>query len=229
MNPKVGTNTTMTVLYRLAGLADGDVGNPHQTSRDQDLLARHGLQALDIEPRQCQTFFGDFADYYTFSFTRNPFTRLRSAYNDKLKRYAELACPELLVELAKVDGVDKTKKYYQAELKSRIGFEQFVGDVCTRYLHGDQHWLPQYDRLRPDLCRYNLLGKLENFPGELTRALVEMGVDKNDHPRMPAPLNTATVSPADQTHYSPSMAQQVCAAFRKDFDEFDYQTLVSGI
>jgi len=47
MNPKVASNTTLTVLYHLAGMAKENIGNPHQVSRDAALLKRYNLKAVD--------------------------------------------------------------------------------------------------------------------------------------------------------------------------------------
>jgi len=222
MNPKVASNTTLTVLYHLAGMAKENIGNPHRVSRDAALLERYNLKAVDVGHEDCQVFFATMPDYYTFSFTRNPFARLKSAYNDKLKRYAEIAFPELLEQLESKEGVEKTKKYYQSALKREITFEQFTKGICSIHLYGDQHWVPQYDRLRPDLCKYDSLGKIENYIDDLTKILFALGVADENLPPFPAPLNSAPDPRSTQDYYTPDLIRLVQQAYCRDFEEFGY-------
>lgn len=221
MNPKVGSNTTLNMLYRIAGLNDVDIGNPHQTSREPALLSRHGLLANDIEHDECQAYFAEFPDHYTFSFTRNPYTRLKSAYNDKLKRYAEIVSPNLIKEL-EMDKFKPTKKQFQQALKERINFRQFSEGVCGEHLYGDQHWVPQYDRLRPDLCHYDIIGKLENYKEDLTTILDAIGIEKKNQPRLPARLNAAPDSRLISDYYDEDLIRLVSNSYRKDFSAFGY-------
>jgi hypothetical protein len=222
MNPKVASNTTLTVLYHLAGMAEEDISNPHRVSRDAALLQRYGLKAVDVAHDECVAFFATMPGYYTFSFTRNPFARLKSAYNDKLKRYAEIAFPDKLKQLENAQGVEKTKRYFQSALKREISFEQFARDICTRHLYGDQHWVPQYDRLRPDLCNYDSLGKIETYLDDLKKILQALGVDAADFPPFPAPLNSAPDPRSVEDYYTPALIRLVQQAYRRDFEEFGY-------
>ena len=223
MNPKVGSNTTLNMLYRIAGLDDKAIGNPHQTSRHSQLLRNHGLLAVDLEHNECQAYFVDFPKYYTFSFTRNPYTRLKSAYNDKLKRYAEIVMPDVVDELGRGEG-GLSKKQFQQELMQRITFRQFVKGVCGEHLRGDQHWVPQYDRLRPDLCHYDFLGKLENYKEDLTAILEAIGIKQKVQPDFPARLNAAPDPRLITDYYDVEMIRMVNISYRKDFDTFGYST-----
>jgi len=223
MNPKVGSNTMLNMLYRIAGLDDDAIGNPHQTSRDVDLLRKHGLLARDLEHDECQAYFSDFPNFYTFSFTRNPYTRLKSAYNDKLKRYAEIVMPELVDEMARREG-GLSKKQFQQELMQRITFKQFAEGVCGEHLYGDQHWVPQYDRLRPDLCHYDSVGKLENYKNDLTAILEEIGISQKNQPEFPTRLNAAPDSRLITDYYDDDLIRMVSISYRKDFDAFGYNT-----
>jgi len=225
MNPKVGSNTTLNMLYRIAGLNDEDIGNPHQVSRNKPLLTRHGLSAFDVEHADCQKFFSNWPGYYTFSFTRNPYTRLKSAYNDKLKRYAEVAMPELLAALGQGEG-EKDKKYYQRELKMLITFEEFARGVCQDHLFGDQHWIPQFDRLRPDLCKYDSLGKLENYQSDMTAILNVLGVPSQNHPSFPERLNSAPDPRRNSDYYSEELIRLVHKTYQKDFEQFGYSDVL---
>ncbi len=228
MNPKVASNTTLTILYLLAGMDKGAIRNPHQVSRDEDLLARHGLRAVDVSHQDCQEFFATMRGYYTFSFTRNPFARLKSAYNDKLKRYAEIAFPQMLSELDAVEGVEKTKKYYQSALKEQISFERFASGICKNHLYGDQHWVPQYDRLRPDIVHFDSLGKIENYNADMKRILRSLKVEEGDFPPFPRALNSAPDPRAVADYYTEALIEDVKTAYSRDFDEFGYQTTISS-
>lgn len=221
MNPKVGSNTTLNILYRIAGLDEGAIGNPHQVSRNKPLLEKHGLLAVDVEHEECQQFFSNWPGYFTFSFTRNPYTRLKSAYNDKLKRYAEVAAPDLLSKIQQGEG-EKSKKYFQRELINHISFEEFAIGVCSEHLYGDQHWIPQYDRLRPDLCVYDSLGKLENYVSDMSAVLNAIGIPRENHPGFPSRLNSAPGGRSISDYFDANLIRLVQKTYRKDFDEFGY-------
>ncbi len=223
MNPKVGSNTTLNMLYRIAGLGEEAIGNPHQTSRDVAMLKAHGLLAKDLEYSDCQAYFSGFPNFYTFSFTRNPYTRLKSAYNDKLKRYAEIVVSDVVDNLGQGDG-GLTKKRFQQELKQRINFRQFVEGVCGEHLYGDQHWVPQYDRLRPDLCHYDTLGKLENYQEDMTEILEAIGVSKENQPEFPTRLNAAPDPRLITDYYDGNLIRLVRNSYHKDFETFGYST-----
>ena len=221
MNPKVGSNTTLNMLYRIAGLDDKAIGNPHQTSRDVSLLSKHGLLAKNLAHDECQAYFAGFPNYFTFSFTRNPYTRLKSAYNDKLKRYAEIVMPNVVDELGQGEG-GLTKKQYQQKLMQRITFRQFVKGVCSEHLYGDQHWVPQYDRLRPDLCQYDYLGKLENYKKDITAILEAIGINQKNQPELPTRLNAAPDPNLITDYYDDVLIRLVSIIYQKDFDVFGY-------
>ncbi len=223
MNPKVGSNTTLNMLYRIAGLDAAAIGNPHQTSRNSELLEKHGLFAKDLDHDECQAYFSSCPNYYTFSFTRNPYTRLKSAYNDKLKRYAEIVMPDVVDELGQVEG-GLSKIQFQQALIKRITFEQFVKGVCGEHLYGDQHWVPQYDRLRPDLCQYDYLGKLEDYKEDLAAILTAIRIEPKNQPELPTRLNAAPDSKVITDHYDDELIRLVRISYRKDFDAFDYNT-----
>jgi hypothetical protein len=225
MNPKVGSNTTLNMLYRIAGLDEAAIGNPHQTSRDVELLKKHGLLAKDMRHDDCQAYFAGFPNHYTFSFTRNPYTRLKSAYNDKLKRYAEIVMPEVVDELGQRDS-GLSKNQFQQELKKQICFRQFAEGVCKDHLYGDQHWVPQYDRLRPDLCHYNSLGKLENYMEDMTAILEAIGISKENQPEFPTRLNSAPDPRLITDYFDDHLIRLVRNSYHKDFETFSYSTIL---
>ncbi len=222
MNPKVGSNTTLAVLYLLAGLDEEAMRNPHRTSRRADQLAAHGLRAIDLNTANCSDFLKAVQNYYSFSFTRNPFTRLKSAYKDKLKRFAEVRLPELVASIARRAGSGNSKKIFQYELMKEIPFSRFVEDICTTDLYIDQHWVPQYDRLRPDLCRFDFLGKLENYRADMGTVLEAIGEStKSDL----IPAKSLNATPNNDTladYYDERLVRLVQKAYQRDFSQFAY-------
>lgn len=116
----------------------------------------------------------DSGKFYCFTLVRNPYTRLFSAWTDKVLRGKHLYTRQLLAD----------KKFYVRPATGiegvRNGFEAFVAWLYndSDMLQADRHWMPQFFLLRPDLLHYNFIGKIEE--AELLEKALE-GVLKERH------------------------------------------------
>ena len=96
-------------------------------------------------------------EFYCFTLVRNPYTRLFSAWTDKVLRGKHFYTRKLLAD----------KKFYARPATGiegvRKGFEAFVAWLHTdpNMLQADRHWMPQFFLLRPDLLHYDFIGKIE--------------------------------------------------------------------
>ncbi|NRG18540.1 sulfotransferase family 2 domain-containing protein [Rhizobiales bacterium] len=102
----------------------------------------------EIELPISRLFSGD--EFLRFSFVRNPFTRVLSAYLDKIvqnqwERHRHL--PAL--------GFNRG---------ANVGFREFLERIHAQPpLERDIHFMSQYDILRPDRVKYHFLGNFEKF------------------------------------------------------------------
>ncbi|AHK80566.1 hypothetical protein M911_01665 [Ectothiorhodospira haloalkaliphila] len=145
--------------------------------------------------------------FFLFTITRDPYTRVLSAYLDKIVKgkRKERACRAL-----------------QKPLESEISF----GEFCNYLDHGgfkhDPHWYPQNWFIPRDICTMAHVGKMESLNDELevimsridsTRKLGDAGSQRRHR------------TDADQklkAYYSRDTAGIIARVYRQDFERFDY-------
>ena len=108
------------------------------------------------------------ANYFSFVFVRNPYTRLVSAYKSKLNPggtyYHELYGKQIVKEFR------PNATSGSLRLGNDVTFPEFIAYVVR--LHNnkmgmDEHWKPQYKLCHPCLIPYNFIGKFENIRDDI--------------------------------------------------------------
>lgn len=159
--------------------------------------------------------------YFCFAVVRNPFTRIFSAWSDKIVKGRHdntrhsLADPNIYCRVI-------------ANLEdARASFEAFV--ACLHDTPGmfrsNRHWMPQFLLLRPDLLRYDCITQLEN-PHALQAALAGiLGADFKDPLQGERPKNTSPLS-YHPDFITPKAAEYIRALYADDFACFGYDAAV---
>ncbi|WP_421855113.1 sulfotransferase family 2 domain-containing protein [Oricola sp.] len=156
---------------------------------------------------------------YRFSFVRDPLARALSGFSNFF-----------------LDNRNKQRKHH-IEPMTRMGFSPDKAternfDVFLDYVERcieeepifmDAHFRPQFYNLRPDLVKYDRIGKVHNLSGEL-RDLAEVlglpepaGIDK--------PQFNVSMKRYEAT---PEQVQRVRRIYAKDYAEFQFETPASG-
>ena len=92
-------------------------------------------------------------NYLKFCFVRHPYTRILSAYLDKILRYENYRY-EILRQLGRAETDPKT----------HVTFSEFVRTICKQPIQGmDWHWYPQYYQTMQDSISYDIIGRFERF------------------------------------------------------------------
>lgn len=134
---------------------------------------------------------------YTFAFVRNPYTRVLSAFLDKVDRRAQRKGEE-------------------------ASFAEFLEYLENEGLHSNAHWAPQVSLLLLPFEQFDFFGKTEHLDRDL-REVLEHVTTKVDDPRILSALGNATgASRLIDTYFDEANKARVEQLYRGDFEAFGY-------
>lgn len=144
-----------------------------------------------------------------FTFVKNPYTRLLSAYLDKVKR--------------RLPDSEDIYRAANRQMTEEMPFEEFVEVLRAEVLAGhkvDKHFRPQFDQCGRGRIRIDLVGRVETFDEDFLyisqKCHIEnnVSIDVRQHA-------TGAEDLMDQ-FYTDSLAERVFNAFESDFHAFGY-------
>jgi hypothetical protein len=150
--------------------------------------------------------------FLKFCFVRNPYTRLLSAYLDKIVP-SEVCRSDILCAL---EG-------YRGTVSDRfVTFSEFVSVICDQPVEQmNMHWRPQYFVTMQDLLEYDFIGRFENFDGDFTR-IGEM-ISGNFSDFILSEKRHATHADTLLEGYlTVNLKRQIYRKYKQDFEHFGY-------
>lgn len=156
------------------------------------------------------------SDYFRFSFVRNPYSRLLSAYLDKIVRRRTEA--DQILEEALALGVS-------ASSDDEISFRDFlrcIASITSRSGFLDKHWRPQYFQLHPDAVRYDFIGRVETFQQDIARVAALFGSTVSDERRTHGHETGAQT--LLEKYYGDEEQALLLELYHSDFAHFGYDT-----
>jgi hypothetical protein len=205
---KKSGNTTI-----VAFLNEVLVGNSYADARE---LKSKLVRPSDLSAGELRSLNG----YYSFTFVRNPYDRVLSAYLGAAmdrKRGGSVRVRNSL-----------RRFYFRGE--GREQFHEFLEFIDSGGLYADRHWWPQADLLFQPAKDFSFIGKLENLATDMQAVLRAIGVDPELSHRLHKPheieLRTGSkirsARTKTQEYYSPRARAIVEKHYRKDFELFQY-------
>ena len=208
---KVACTTVKTVLLCMEGELSPEVlaGKVHHPNRGTHLGALDTPQVVEALSSP---------DWFRFSFVRNPYERLLSAYKSKLgspndSQYAWLR-----------DEIRAEFDYPTREgTPATIAFRDLVAYLTQRpeRVWRDGHFNSQTNILAEGLINYDYIGRFETFCTDFNRVLARLGVSEEA-----VELATENRNPTPQTPlpwvYDDKIADVVYELYRPDFEHFGY-------
>ena len=150
-------------------------------------------------------------DFLRFTFVRNPYTRLVSAWKDKV-----MLCEPDYQQVY----LDIRHRLPEFEKKSLIAFAEFIdyienqSDVRTC----DPHWRQQVDHLFFSAFNFSYVGKIENMGEGLQRFERHLGLSQ------PLAAGAKNVSVSRRASaYDPCLADKVYSLYERDFKILGYE------
>ena len=196
-NWKCGCSTIKSTLWA-AEHAHGTAvapGHPHQRIADYPFVNDPGRWA-------------GAAQEFVFTFVRNPFARLLSAYLNKIVQHRD---PSVWGRFAARHGLDDAP----------LPFHRFLELVAaTPPARMDMHWRPQSHTIAPHAVAYDFVGTMERFEEDLLQVLERIfGRDLPVHEHAPHRTGSTDLL---ASYYGPQeidLARRICAV---DFRELGY-------
>lgn len=152
------------------------------------------------------------ADFWTFGFVRNPWSRMWSWWS-MVQRRGQAANsgrnPALTERVAR-------NKFWSGAYAELPDFEAFVMKGPERF---GRLGVPQVDYLRTTQRRADLIGRTESFDADLARVCERIGVELP--PAVPHQNSGSTGDHRD--HYTPAMRKRIGELFAADIREFGYE------
>lgn len=206
--PKVGCTTIKQILqyaeygFDISKLPVDDHDHVHDRSRSPLKSPR------DNEEQFIRCL--ESAEYFTFSFVRNPFTRILSAYLDKIVGRAGVAN-----RIQKQMGIDPSSHIPT--------FDEFVQTVYNQAIEDmNPHWAPQTYLLGIDNVQYDFLGRFEFFEDSIAQLVARAQL------RIPEGafgLGRGHATAADtrlQDNYTSRAINRVQQIYSEDFERLGY-------
>ena len=215
--PKAGCTTIKAMLQAHEGRLSARSGfdDAHRT---QDLKIRGPRDDL-------KRFFEILAsgDAYRFTFVRNPFSRVLSAYLDKIcNRFPSGNWNTGPQSCERVQRERRLRrKGLGLPLHGEISFIQFLeavlsADACDL----DVHWRPLHLLTRPDLIEYDFIGRFEQFDQDLHYIAYRLGMSPIADER--GRSHRTDAGEKIQQYYNARCAGIVREIYRHDFELFGY-------
>ncbi len=157
------------------------------------------------------------ADWFRFTFVRNPYARLFSAYKSQVM---ELASPYVGFR----EAIRQHAGYPTAPggTLGRVGFADFVQYIATqRDDQRDGHWKSQSETMQRAMIHYDFIGRVERFAQEFTTVLQRFNAPPALLATLDERVNTTAQLPLVAA-YNKELADLVYAIYAEDFAAFDY-------
>jgi hypothetical protein len=203
--PKVACSSVMVTLSRF---------ETEDESLTFDLHEVHAISPL-LSPVQVASSFKrlrDDAGFFAFAFVRNPFTRLLSAYLDKIRG----RMPHKRIILRQLGRYDGT-------LAGEVTFAEFVDAVAAEPVQiMDPHWKVQHHHLLRGRLRFDAIGRFERFDEDFA------AIGRRLHPDFARYVQRDTrhatgAGAALRDHYDARLVEVVRRVYAEDFDGFGYE------
>lgn len=152
---------------------------------------------------------------FRFTFVRNPYHRLVSAYRDKI------------LDLNGNQALTPFRHNLNFPAAGAPTFEQFARQVAASRDEGSgRHWMSQYRLTLSDLIAFDFIGKVENFGPDFALVLERIGLSPANIPEVDD-LNRSRALPPPQDGgaggpYTAELASLVYDRYRRDFEHFGY-------
>jgi len=208
--PKVACST----IKRLLMLNEGYWHLVHdEVSAKPDQFDQLHLREFSplLNPKQLYPFrpLIEGTEFFKFCFVRNPYSRLLSAYLDKIVNKREQ-----LRQIKQVLG----RPMFPDQPVSFAEFIHAVADTPVTMM--DPHWKVQYNHLEGDSIAFDFIGRFENLDADMAEVGRRVGLDMT-HYRDHSPHRSGADNKVED-YYTDELRALVYKVYEADFETFGY-------
>jgi len=209
--PKCACTTVKNALIELEGLPL----DPNPTRRHNKKFNKFpGTETLT--PEQERDLFAGRTSTFKFTIVRDPYSRLASAFSDKIMSFYNGRRSDFWVEQIRTSAAAQG-----VGLSDKITFDEFVRVVAGQGRHEmDVHWRHQYFVARFDLIKFDFIGRTESVGVDFAYILERL--------KAPAAIMHRAIEPHNVTGAGLAMWSTVSAESRRAFLKtfaIDFETL----
>lgn len=197
-NPKCGSTSILKILY------ENNLLKGH--SKKQGLHIKQEIQSTGFIPAY------EFKDFLKFSFVRNPYSRVVSLFEDKVRRGP---------------GTHWEIPFWSQHKKSSfVEFVRFLSEG-NNYLF-DRHSQPQYLNLNklngflPEVKYLNFIGRVETFDEDLKKLCQLIGFRLNEYPKKNISKESDKMFGDYKDYYCEESKNIISQIYKKDLELFKY-------
>lgn len=198
---KSANTYTCMLLYGLKN----NITDVHYT----DEIKSHWLRPDGLDARQVSAL----DKLYKFTFVRSPYTRVLSAYNDKVE-----------------NQLGKENNDYIIKSDS---FGEFLNALAEGNLYLNKHWVPQTELLAFPVEKFDYIGKVEKYEEDFLRIAdnlnLQESIDVNGALAQTGGRDNHRTNSNQRMreYYDNEKLDKVNKLYEKDFDSFNYTMLDS--
>lgn len=215
--PKAACTKIKHLIASVEGGKLDTEATPYMRETRMTMLVHHRRHldvptVLDLNADEIGEFVSGTSEFFVFALVRNPFSRLVSTFENKVRLHEP--------------GFHKAGQLWGATNAGddvRAGFAAFVREGCDYFKNrlGDHHFVEQHRLLMPDLVPYSRIFRIEQF-GEFEEAFFA-------HLRRKGYTGPLGFSDRNRSHrpnwrhyYDQETARRVAEMYKNDFDAFAY-------
>lgn len=190
--PKAGNSSVVSNLYALK------YGHSIKSADELKKAKASFLRPSDLSEHQALSF----VCLYKFTFVRNPYTRILSAYLDKV--------------------ATGKKKYKFIEEKRIPSFQEFCLYLKKGGWRENIHWAPQSNILLLPIEYYDFIGRLENFSADMQTVLKNICIEPTGCQIGSFVVNATASDDKLRKYYNEESATIIRQLYNSDFKLFGY-------
>ena len=206
--PKVACTTTKTVLRELEGLPASDRIHD-EGDRLADFTVQQNVEMLTSPA------------WLRFTFVRNPYARLYSAYKSKIGNTWEHEYDWLQRQIREAFDYP-VRDGERAGMITFDDFVRFVVDSSDPRVSTDGHLAAQSAVIQSDCIDYDLIGRFETFQDDFTQILRRLAAPAQVIGQVTKIINATAYSPLAAA-YRRELADKVHRLYQDDFEAWGYQ------